>query len=177
MPHKTLLHSKLFYQIVSVVIVKYSVRFQCGKTGHKPKSCPEYWKKIGNTPVASNNTAPSVYADWGALTSQSSIPPCVTGANAIPRGNGRPMSINKPSAPSSSLSAAPIVDDGSLGILVNEFPRSSGSKQESAQDDSSSAPSRKRQRACDSNLIEKDDNDEFVPLDSSIKGLPREVKF
>ncbi|XP_046656282.1 uncharacterized protein LOC124349588 isoform X2 [Daphnia pulicaria] len=155
--------------------------FICDKTGHRPKSCPnrnksgnEHRKINRSKRVASNKTATHTHLDWRKLTSQSTIPLCATGANAIPRGNERPLSVNKQSTQSSLISTASIVDDSNLDIPLNEIPRSKASKQVSAEDGCSSPPCRKRGRSCDSLSIEKNVNDKFISLDSSIKGLPRE---
>lgn len=139
--------------------------------GHRAKKCPEYVNSlIANT---------DLNFDWGKfLASQPATSKCATGANAIPRGSGRPMSINKQLTPSSLNSTAPtIVNSDSLDILLDEIPRSSTSQEESTQDGSSSAPSRKRQRSCDSLPVERNASDEFMQLLNSIVEVPQKVKF
>ncbi|XP_046454471.1 uncharacterized protein LOC124202217 [Daphnia pulex] len=155
--------------------------FICDKTGHRPKNCPEKRntsgyerrKRSGKKLVTSNKTATHTHVDWRKLTSQSTIPLCATGANAIPRGNERPMSVNKQSAQSPLISTASIVDDSNLYIPLSEIQRSKASKQDSAEDGCSSPPFRKTRRSCYSFSIEKNVYEKCVPLDSTIKGLPR----
>ncbi|EFX84258.1 hypothetical protein DAPPUDRAFT_223069 [Daphnia pulex] len=152
----------------------------CDKTGHRPKSCPnrnksgnERRKRNRKKRVASNKTATHTHVDWRKLTSQSTNPLYATGANAIPRGNEKPMSVNKQSTQNPLISTASIVDDSNLDIPLNEIQRSKASKQDSAEDGCCSPPFRKIRRSCYSFSIEKNAYEKCVPLDSTIKGLPR----
>ena len=157
-------------------MLKCSLEFQCDKLGHKAKMCPDEIRrpKYANPLIV---TADEDF-DWGTfLASQPSTSKCVTGANAIPRGSGRSMSISEQSKPSDLNSTAPIIQ-GSLEIFLNEISKHSTSQKESVQDDNSSAPSRKRQRSCDSLPVKENVSDESLSfIIDSFKGVPRKVKF
>ena len=147
--------------------------------GHRAKKCPE------SESASAKNLITSITAtdEWedNFLKLQPSLTKCVTGANAIPRGSGRPMSTGKSIGDQSTLSslsstAPKIVANDSLSFLPNVIPRrSTDSDEESAQDDD--VPSRKRQRSCDSLSFEKNVDDESMKFSNSIKSLPREVQF
>ena len=102
-------------------MLKCSLEFQCDKVGRKAKMCPDdiNCPKYANPLIV---TADEDF-DWGKfLASQPSTSKCVTGANAIPRGSGRSMSIIEQSTPSDLNSTAPIIQ-GSLDIFLNEISK------------------------------------------------------
>lgn len=156
-------------------MLKCSLEFQCDKVGHKAKMCPDdiNCPKYASPLIVTANED----FDWSKfLASQPSTSKCVTGANAIPRGSGRSMSIIEQSTPSDLNSTATL----SKVALTFSWTRSRNttSQKESVQDDNSSAPSRKRQRSCDSLPVEENVSDESLPfIIDSFKGVPRKVKF